>query len=49
MTVKEEGDLLRFEKPGPFGKYSWTKKKTELTKDESIVWERAKAKSGRGQ
>jgi hypothetical protein len=45
ITVKEEGEMLRFSRPGPFGKYSWTKKKTQLDKDETIVWERAQAKS----
>ena len=45
MSVKEEGDALRFSRPGPFGAYSWLKKKTQLDKDETIVWERAQAKS----
>lgn len=45
MTVKEEGDSLRFSRPGPFGKYSWVKKKTQLDRDETIVWDRARAKS----
>ncbi|MEO6759950.1 MAG: hypothetical protein ABIO24_10895 [Saprospiraceae bacterium] len=46
MSVKEEGDSLRFSRPGPFGKYTWVKKKTQLDRDETIVWERAQAKSG---
>ena len=45
MSVKEEGESLRFSRPGPFGAYSWLKKKTQLDKDETIVWERAQAKS----
>lgn len=45
FSVKEEGDSLRFSRPGPFGTYSWVKKKTELDRDETIVWERARAKS----
>jgi hypothetical protein len=45
ITVKEEGDTLRFSKPGPFGTYSWTKKKAELDKDEAMVWERARTKA----
>jgi len=45
ITVKEEGDSLRFSRPGPFGKYSWVKKKTQLDKDETIVWDRARAKT----
>ncbi len=45
ITVKEEGDSLRFSRPGPFGTYSWLKKKTQLDKDETTVWERAQAKT----
>jgi len=45
ITVKEDGDTLRFSRPGPFGTYSWVRKKTELDADETIVWERARAKS----
>ncbi|HEU0120048.1 MAG TPA: hypothetical protein VFQ91_05940 [Bryobacteraceae bacterium] len=45
MSVQEEGDSLRFSRPGPFGKYSWVKKKTQLDRDETIVWDRARAKS----
>ena len=45
MSVKEEGESLRFSRPGPFGAYSWLKKKTQLDKDETIVWERAQTKS----
>ncbi len=43
-SVKEEGDSLRFSRSGPFGTYSWVKKKTELDKAETIIWERAQAK-----
>lgn len=46
VSVKEEGDSLRFSRPGPFGMYSWMKKKTQLDRDETIVWERAQAKAG---
>jgi hypothetical protein len=45
ISVKEEGDSLRFSRPGPFGKYSWVKKKNALDRDETIVWERARTKS----
>ena len=43
-SVKEEGDSLRFSRPGPFGTYSWLKKRTQLDKLETLVWERAQAK-----
>ncbi|MBI2687916.1 MAG: hypothetical protein HYX27_16530 [Acidobacteria bacterium] len=46
ITVKEEGDSLRFSRPGPFGAYSWVKKKTQLDRDETIVWTHARAKAG---
>jgi hypothetical protein len=45
MTAKEEGDSIRFSRPGPFGKYSWVKKKTQLDRDETIVWDRVRTKS----
>jgi hypothetical protein len=53
VSVKEEGDSLRFTKPGPFGKYSWVKKKTQLDDDEKKVWEmhlsaaKSKTKAGK--
>jgi len=46
MTVKEEGDTLKFSRPGPFGVYNWTKKKNDLNEDEKAVWEQSqKAKT----
>jgi hypothetical protein len=45
VTAKEEGDSIRFSRPGPFGKYSWVKKKTQLDRDETIVWNRTRTKS----
>jgi len=41
MTVKEEGEMLKFSRPGPFGAYNWTKKKTDLDDMEKAVWSRA--------
>jgi hypothetical protein len=40
ITAKEDGDTVRFERPGPFGVYKWQKKKSELTDDEKAAWER---------
>jgi hypothetical protein len=40
----EDGDSIRFERPGPFGLYRWQRKKTELNDWEKAVWERAKKK-----
>jgi len=44
ITAKEDGDTIRFERPGPFGTYRWEKKKSELTEDEKAAWERLQAK-----
>jgi hypothetical protein len=38
----EEGDSVRFERPGPFGLYKWKVKKTELNSMEKAVWERTR-------
>lgn len=43
-TAVEEGDSVRFERPGPFGKYRWTRKKAELSETERQVWERESRK-----
>jgi hypothetical protein len=40
----EDGDSVRFERPGPFGPYRWQKKKSELDKDEQAAWERSTGK-----
>lgn len=45
ISVKEEGDSLRFSRPGPFGTYTWRKKKSELNRDETIVWDRVRTKT----
>lgn len=43
LKVTEDGDTLRFEKPGPFGKFTWTRKKSDqLTDAEKKAWERGK-------
>src|SRR5437879_1051591 len=44
ITATEDGDSVRFERPGPFGPYRWQKKKTELDSDERAAWERSLAK-----
>jgi glucose/arabinose dehydrogenase len=36
----EDGDSIRFERPGPFGVYSWKQKKAELNSLEQTVWNR---------
>jgi hypothetical protein len=41
-TAVEDGDTIKFERPSPFGKFVWSRKKTELTDEERAVWERQK-------
>jgi hypothetical protein len=43
----DDGDSVRFERPGPFGVYRWKQKKTELSPVEQAAWDRARVpKSG---
>jgi len=44
VNAFEDGDKVRFERPGPFGTYKWEKKKSDLDADERAAWERSKAK-----
>jgi hypothetical protein len=39
-TAVEDGDSVRFERPGPFGVAKWQRKKTELNEVEHAVWDR---------
>jgi hypothetical protein len=45
VKVTEDGDSVKFERPGPFGIYKWEKKKTDLDAGEKAAWEREKAKT----
>jgi hypothetical protein len=45
ITAAEEGDTVRFERPGPFGVYRWQKKKSDLDDDERAAWERSQPKT----
>jgi hypothetical protein len=38
-TAVEEGDSIRFEQATPFGKRTWTRKKTELNETEQKIWD----------
>src|SRR6266567_5835847 len=44
-TATEDGDIVRFERPGPFGMYRWQKKKAELDDDERAALDRFRDKS----
>lgn len=39
----DEGEIVRFEKQGPFGVYSWKRKKTELLPEETQALDKAQA------
>ena len=42
ITAVEDGDIVRFERPGPFGVYKWQKKKSELDENERAALEKAR-------
>lgn len=47
VKATEDGDAIRFERPGPFGVYKWQRKKTELNEMEQAVWDRERARAAR--
>jgi len=42
LRAFDQGDSVRFERDGPFGKYTWVRKKDELTSQEQSAWEEAR-------
>jgi hypothetical protein len=45
ITATEAGDVIKFERPGPFGPYRWEKKKSDdLADDERAALERSRNK-----
>ena len=42
ITATEDGDTVRFERPGPFGVYKWQKNKSELDESERAALERSR-------
>ena len=45
----DDGETVRFERPGPFGVYRWQTKKSELDAVEQAVWARQQARPAGGQ
>ena len=43
ITATEDGDTVRFERPGPFGVYKWQKNKSELDESERAALERSRS------
>ena len=43
IKASEEGNVIHFERPGPFGTYKWQKKESELDESERAALERSRA------
>ena len=41
----EQGDSVKFTRPGPFGVYTWIRKKSELSEEEKEAFEKTKVNS----
>jgi hypothetical protein len=48
-TAVEDGDVIHFTRPGPFGVYKWSKKKSELNEQEKSAWNRQRDSEGKGR
>ena len=44
IRATEDGQAVRFERPGPFGIYRWTRNKSELDAGEQAAWDRERAR-----
>ena len=47
VKVIEEGDIVKFERPGPFGIYKWQKKKQDLDEKEKAALQKAQNSSAK--
>ena len=45
----DDGDAIRFERPGPFGVYRWRTKKSEMDAAERAFWARHQAGAASGR
>ena len=43
MTGVDQGDSVKFTRPGPFGLYTWIRKKSEMSDDEKAAFENSKS------
>jgi hypothetical protein len=43
VTAVEDGDFIKFERPGPFGIFHWRQAKSQLNEMERAVWNRQQA------
>jgi hypothetical protein len=46
IKAMEDGDIVRFERQGPFGLWKWEKKKSELNEGEKAALTRSQAGAG---
>lgn len=46
ITAIDDGEYVRFERPGPFGVYRWKRSKADLSGVEKAAWERQSEKQG---
>ena len=44
VRAREDGDFIRFERPGPFGTYRWSTRKTDLDEAEKNIWTAAQSR-----
>ena len=44
-TGVDQGDSVKFTRPGPFGLYTWTRKKSEMNDEEKADFEKSKSNS----
>ena len=45
IQAVEDGELVRFERKGPFGVYKWSKPRKDLNEMERKAWERGQTKA----
>ncbi len=48
VTATEDGDTVRFTRPGPFGAYKWETKKSDLSEQEKAVLDRQRSERKSG-
>ena len=49
IRATEAGDVIRFERPSPFGVSRWERRKSELNDAERAAWERSRTETRQDQ
>jgi hypothetical protein len=47
VTATRDGDVIRFERPTPFGTHQWQRNVSELNETEQAIWNREKARAAK--